>query len=163
MNLNQVADRLPRGKNIVHSVVPLTTAIANVGGVETSGKTAPLQDPVTGLVHQPIEVHTTWVAVAVYIIEQDLRLLDIFLIPAGTHLQGIELGPELSMRSAFLLYAGHNQVLQEDGGNLRYQQNQGKNDDLHAHKRQKTSENIRQGNVRRCYRFKVESSRSKRW
>ena len=103
MNLHQIADCLSRGQDIVHPVVPLAAAVTDVGGVKSGGKPALLKDSVAGLVHEPIEMNGARMAVTVDIIEQDLRLLDILLIPPGAHLQRIELGPELPVRFTFLL------------------------------------------------------------
>ncbi|MPM52127.1 hypothetical protein SDC9_98883 [bioreactor metagenome] len=63
----------------------LRTAVTNVGGVILGGKTTFLQDPVLGLFRKLMQMDTSWMRVTVNVLNHDLRLDDICIIPAASH------------------------------------------------------------------------------
>ena len=73
MYLDHVTDSFPGSQNIVHTVMTLGTAVTDIR-----------------------------MAVSKYILQKDLRLCNIFFIPAGTHLQSVKLCPQKPLGRAFL-------------------------------------------------------------
>ena len=102
MDLYHIADGLSGGQNVVHAVVALGAAIANIGGVVLGGVAALFEHAVLGLLHNAAQVGAARVAVAKHVLQQNLGLLDVLLVPAGAHLQGVELGPQLALGGASL-------------------------------------------------------------
>ena len=102
VDLYHIADGLSGGQNVVHAVVALGAAVANIGGVVLGGVAALFEHAVLGLLHNAAQVGAARVAVAKHVLQQNLGLLDVLLVPAGAHLQGVELGPQLALGGASL-------------------------------------------------------------
>ena len=67
-----------------------------------AGKPPDSSTPYLALLHQPRQVRAAGVAVAEGVLQQDLRLADVLLIPAGAHLQRVKLRPQQPLRRASL-------------------------------------------------------------
>ena len=82
VNLDHVTDRLPGRQNIVHSVMSLGTSVTDVRRVVLSRKSSFFKDSVFCLLHQTGKMGASGMAVAEYILQQDLRLCHILFVPS---------------------------------------------------------------------------------
>ncbi len=104
VNLDHVGDGFTGSQHIVHAVAALRAAVADVGRIIFCRLSAHLIDAVRCLLHHLVQVIAARMGVAVHALNHDLRLQDIPIIPAGPHLQRIELRPELALRCTSLIH-----------------------------------------------------------
>ena len=93
MQLHHVAEGLPRREDQIHAVMPLGAAVTDIGRVEPARTAALFIDTPAHLRRNLVQVHASWMAVAVDIPYQDLRLADVFLIPSRSKLERVKLCP----------------------------------------------------------------------
>ena len=74
VDLDEIAQRLPGGQDDVHPVVSLPAAVADVCGVEHGRMASPLINAQLCLIRQRLQVVASRMAVAPYVLHQDLRL-----------------------------------------------------------------------------------------
>ena len=104
MDLHHVGNGLAGSEHIVHAVIALRAAVADIRGVVLGRLAAHFINTVNGLLDHLVEVIAAGMRVAVNALNHDLWLDNIRVIPAGAHVQSVKLCPEFSVRCAFLIH-----------------------------------------------------------
>ena len=104
MHLHHVRNGLPGCEDDVHAVVPLGTAIADISGVVVSGKSPFFKDADPGLLCELMEMNAARMRIAVNVLDQNLGLFNVGVVPAASHLKRIELSPPQTLFCTFLLH-----------------------------------------------------------
>ena len=91
-------------ENNVHTVMSLRASVTDVGGVVVCRETAFFKYADFCLLGELVKMDAAGMRIAVHILNHDLRLFDVGVIPAASHLKGIELRPPETLFGTFLLH-----------------------------------------------------------
>ena len=99
-----IGDGFAGCENNVHTVMSLRASVADVGGVVVSRETAFFKYADFCLLGELVEMDAAGVRITVHILNHDLRLFNVGVIPSASHLKGIELRPPETLFGTFLFH-----------------------------------------------------------
>jgi hypothetical protein len=114
MDLHQITNNLPGGKDIIHTAVEHRPSVADIRAVKLGWLSPFLKDSEGSLLRQLIQVDTTRVTAAEHIFYQNLRFAQIFFIPPSSTTKGIHLNPISPNLPTFLLPGIEHKIPPED-------------------------------------------------
>lgn len=101
MNFDHVGNSFSRCQDVIHSIVALTPAVADIRHMVTDGAPAAFMNTQHGFIAQLVKMETARMAFAIAIIHQDLQFIDIFFAVIHSKTQGVELRPQVASMLTF--------------------------------------------------------------
>ena len=96
VQLDHIREHLARREDVIHPIVALGPAVAEIRRVEVHGTTAGLVHPDSDLPAQLVQMIAAGVALPVRVLDQDLRFFEILLSEVHAEAQRVELMPDLA-------------------------------------------------------------------
>lgn len=90
-------------EDVVHPIVALTPAVADIRHMVTDRATAAFMNTQHGFIAQLVKMETARMTFTIAIIHRDLQFIDIFFAVIHSKTQGVELRPQVASMLTFWL------------------------------------------------------------